>query len=404
LEQSFRDFELIVIDDGSTDDSVAIIEKYAARDTRIRFLRNDVNSGVIFTLNRCLSEARADWVLGAAADDYVLPGFFEAAMAMLRRYPQAGLCTGRCVHMGGDDQVRCVAPALWAGEPTFFAPGQMTGLMKECAAIGPSIWKRKAFLEAGGYHGALRWHCDWFPIQMVGLRYGICFLPQRTVIVRDTDDCYSAGRTGYVQRKVLTEMLRELRSERLRDLLPAFADSCALGQHCPELLRAIACNEAYQDAAMVGALGWAFLKFGPSLLRDDPEWEVRCGIAHCLGLLGAWDGHVFEAVAEATRDRNKKVATAAANARRALLRLAPLGWRVGHMSRRARNIMVHSVKKLMRPGAAYLYRKINHKLYSRIQRLERDSAELGEMVREIKQRLERVDKQSANAVAALRDN
>ena len=52
LGQKYTDFKLIIIDDGSTDNSVEIINKYAAEDTRIRLLKNGVNRGIVFTRNR----------------------------------------------------------------------------------------------------------------------------------------------------------------------------------------------------------------------------------------------------------------------------------------------------------------------------------------------------------------
>jgi glycosyltransferase involved in cell wall biosynthesis len=84
--------ELIVIDDGSTDDSWSIIQDFAARYPFIRALKNDQNRGAEFTVSRALDLATGDYVCGAAADDFVKPGFVEKSMALLARYPQAGLC------------------------------------------------------------------------------------------------------------------------------------------------------------------------------------------------------------------------------------------------------------------------------------------------------------------------
>ncbi len=93
LNQTWRDFEFIIIDDGSTDGTRAIIEQYAARDRRIRSCPNERNLGVVKTLNRALSLARAEWVARMDADDISLPTRFERQLAVVREDPGVSLVT-----------------------------------------------------------------------------------------------------------------------------------------------------------------------------------------------------------------------------------------------------------------------------------------------------------------------
>src|SRR5262245_31118099 len=69
LRQTRPADEVIVIDDGSTDDSLAVIGEFARREPRVRVLRNEKNSGVVATLNRGLAEARGELVFLASSDD-----------------------------------------------------------------------------------------------------------------------------------------------------------------------------------------------------------------------------------------------------------------------------------------------------------------------------------------------
>jgi glycosyltransferase involved in cell wall biosynthesis len=69
LEQTYADFEFIIIDDCSTDDSRDIIGRYASRDGRIRFLENVQNAGMVRNWNRCLQEARGEYVKFLCGDD-----------------------------------------------------------------------------------------------------------------------------------------------------------------------------------------------------------------------------------------------------------------------------------------------------------------------------------------------
>jgi len=81
LAQTFADFELLVVDDASPDDSVAVVESYG--DPRIRLLRNERNLGQVPTTNRGLHEARGEYVARIDQDDVALPTRLERQVAVL---------------------------------------------------------------------------------------------------------------------------------------------------------------------------------------------------------------------------------------------------------------------------------------------------------------------------------
>lgn len=71
LSQSFQDFELIISDDCSTDDSFEIARRYAAQDSRVRVSRNKQNLGMVKNRNVCLGLAQGDYVKWLHADDFL---------------------------------------------------------------------------------------------------------------------------------------------------------------------------------------------------------------------------------------------------------------------------------------------------------------------------------------------
>jgi len=91
LEQTFRDFEFIVVDDGSTDDSHRLLKRYAAEDARMLVIRQEKNSGVAEARNQAIARARGEFIASQDADDISLPERLEAQVAYLRQHPAVGL-------------------------------------------------------------------------------------------------------------------------------------------------------------------------------------------------------------------------------------------------------------------------------------------------------------------------
>lgn len=100
LGQTFRDFEFLIIDDGSTDDSLKIIRAFD--DARVRLLLNPRNTGLVASLNLGLHEARAPYLARMDADDVSLPTRLQRQVAFMDAHPEVAVCgtAFRVLHKG----------------------------------------------------------------------------------------------------------------------------------------------------------------------------------------------------------------------------------------------------------------------------------------------------------------
>lgn len=92
LRQTYTDWELIVIDDGSSDNTATILSKLADFDSRILFFENKKNSGASYTRNRAVEMAKGEWIAFLDSDDLWEPQKLEKQVALCDKYPDMAIC------------------------------------------------------------------------------------------------------------------------------------------------------------------------------------------------------------------------------------------------------------------------------------------------------------------------
>ena len=149
LAQTYRDFELLIVDDGSTDGSRAVMDHYARRDVRVRILCQE-NRGVSAAGNLGFEEARGEWVARLDADDIFLPDKLQRQIAFTRQHPDVRIVgtlgyfinrTGRVIGLVNSDGpfTRTEFEKMAGrGEPVFFVHSS-------------TLMHRQTVLALGGY-------------------------------------------------------------------------------------------------------------------------------------------------------------------------------------------------------------------------------------------------------------
>lgn len=101
LGQTFPDWEVIIVDDASTDDSPSIYEKYAS-DGRFRIYRNEKNSGCGFTKRKCIKLAEGELCGFLDSDDALMPNALEVMVGAHAEHPECSLIYSTCYRYSGD--------------------------------------------------------------------------------------------------------------------------------------------------------------------------------------------------------------------------------------------------------------------------------------------------------------
>lgn len=106
LSQAGCKVRVLIIDDASTDDSLAIARRIAAADPRVEVLEHPVNRGHIATFNEGIAWASAEYMTLVSADDLLAPGALARATNVMRANPNVGFAYGRLIHFSEDGELR----------------------------------------------------------------------------------------------------------------------------------------------------------------------------------------------------------------------------------------------------------------------------------------------------------
>jgi glycosyltransferase involved in cell wall biosynthesis len=188
LEQKVLPDEIVIVDDGSTDDSRSLIEHWMSRESRIRAEFNPSNRGAIASINRGLELARGKYVCLMAADDLAYPSFFSEALEALRNAPDVALCCAEAhvQSMDSPQQKPELRPVIRPSRKfKSFGPRETRRLLRYNDHFVMSIatvFRRDMVLAEGSFDPELGSMADGFLSKHLALKYGFCFIPK--VVVR----------------------------------------------------------------------------------------------------------------------------------------------------------------------------------------------------------------------------
>lgn len=278
LNQTFNDFEVIITDDASTDNSREVISKYDA-DPRVRALYFEKNSGSVYQRwNDGAALARGEYIIFAGADDSCDRTLLERLVALLDAHPNVGLAYSQVWITDADG--RRLYIKQYADHPEHWASDFINSGLDECRrylylrntipTASSLLMRRRLFEESGRWDVRLQLSADWMLYARMLLRCDLAYVAEplaefrthsgtsrmaSTRSLRHVDDDYEV--TAFIARAV---GLDEERLERVRDKMARLWAGYLLqgrGFNDPRRLRAV-----YRKARRLDP------RLGPRLLRQ----------------------------------------------------------------------------------------------------------------------------------------
>lgn len=230
--------EIILVDDGSTDNTLMVMKSFQKQFPQIEIIKNEKNLGLIPSINKALHKAQSDYIVWCAADDFLLPNFLKRSLEVLEGFPRVGVCFSQFAifvddHMAQKKTLRFynsqqMGKAFDLGEkPHYLPPEKLFNRLKNSylwISGNTALVRRDSLIEMGGFPKEMAWHADWFSFYITALRYGVCIIPEYLTLMREVPKSFS--RNGMKQKqpqvKVLIEILRYIFSYEMRDISHIF--------------------------------------------------------------------------------------------------------------------------------------------------------------------------------------
>jgi len=205
LNQSFVDFELIIIDDGSTDNSLKIIKEYQKKDKRIRVISNKKNLGLTRSLNKELKIAKGKYIARIDAGDLVLKERLEKQINFLEKHQNVFLLGAGVIKINEDGKkINSYHPK--------FSPKRITKILSKRNILYHSsiFFRNKEFFYRNKFYYAQDYD---FYLRLLSNGKKIACIPDALIKYRITNNSISLNKK--VQQKAFADKAREFYQQRI---------------------------------------------------------------------------------------------------------------------------------------------------------------------------------------------
>jgi glycosyltransferase involved in cell wall biosynthesis len=258
--QTMLPFEVVVVDDGSTDDSITRLQSLAANMPWLKIHRHSENRGVNAASNTGLEIVNGDFVLFSAADDCLSPEMVERAFAAAAAFPRSGIVFSDQAEMSFDGATRRTIPLDLPQHRRYFSADEFVRLMQSNFFYFhvSSVWFNVDLLrDIGGFPLDVKWHGDMLAAYAAAFERGAVYAPGAVAYFRVSSSSYSAaGRRSRAQLDVLRAWHATTKRPGWERRRAAFAAAAILPEYSLRGLRVLASDRGYLTPRLVRRLAW----------------------------------------------------------------------------------------------------------------------------------------------------
>jgi len=226
LAQTFRDYEAVIVDDGSTDTSLTIAKRYARRHPHCIRVLQQANGGVAVARNTAIAAARGELIAMLDADDQWLPNHLETALAAFDADPELGMSHSNIERVDRNGRSLGIAERHW---PNDRHPFDVIALRHEHVACLTVVVRRRCIEAVGGFDPQFtRLGCEDRDLWLrIAERFPVRYLDVVTARYRTYPDSFSANcdRMDVARRLLAAKVARTPRGARLARHMDAMIDS-----------------------------------------------------------------------------------------------------------------------------------------------------------------------------------
>lgn len=156
LDQTYPHFQLCIYDNASEDATAAIVEEFARRDSRVKYLCHPQNIGATQNFQFGLSRVETPFFSFLSDDDFLLPEFYETTLAGLRKFPEAAFVAGAVIDINEKSQVVDIILHHWPDQEYFLPPDGLMEMIGKYSNWTGILFRKEACQEIGGLDHSLK--------------------------------------------------------------------------------------------------------------------------------------------------------------------------------------------------------------------------------------------------------
>ena len=202
LKQSFSDYEILVVDDGSSDGTISIVKNYQTKDSKIKLYQNEKNLGLVQNWNRCIELAQGEWIKFVFQDDFITSECLQKFWNTIDQRTELIVCKRNFILPPNaseafkryySQEVRTLENTGAQFNQAYLSASEVSRLAVENICLNfiaePSLafFKKSLVKRIGPFNPIFAQICDLEFFQRAGSNYGLVYIPEKLCSFRIHD-------------------------------------------------------------------------------------------------------------------------------------------------------------------------------------------------------------------------